>query len=118
MYERHITGKEGEDIASDYLIQNGYKILKRNFYTRQGEIDIIAKEKDEYVFIEVKTRKNKQYGQPIDAIDKNKMKHIKRAISYYLYINKLENKFIRIDVIEIKYIKNKIYIKHIKQAIT
>lgn len=118
MYERHIIGKDGEEIASNYLLQNGYQILKRNFYTKQGEIDIIAKEKDEYVFIEVKTRKNKEYGEPIDAIDKNKIKHLKKAISYYLYINKLEDKFIRIDIIEIKYIKNKIYINHIKQAIT
>lgn len=118
MYERHITGKEGEDIATEFLQKNGYKILDRNFCAKQGEIDIIAKEKEEYVFIEVKTRKNKDYGEPIDAIDKNKIKHLKKAISYYLYINKLENKFIRIDVIEIKYIKNKIYINHIKQAIT
>jgi len=117
MYKRHIIGKEGEEIASKYLMKNGYKILNRNFYTKQGEIDIIAKEKEEYVFCEVKTRKNKQYGQPIDAIDKNKIRHLKKAINYYLYINKLENKFVRIDVIEIKYIKNKIYINHIKQAI-
>lgn len=118
MYERHITGKEGEEIATEYLSQNGYKILNRNFNTKQGEIDIIAKEKEEYVFIEVKTRRNKEYGEPIDAIDKNKIKHLKKAIKYYLYINKLENKFIRIDVIEIKYIKNKICINHIKKAIS
>ena len=117
MYERHITGKEGEDIATQFLSKNGYEILNRNFNTKQGEIDIIAKEKEEYVFIEVKTRKNEEYGQPVEAIDKNKIKHLKKAISYYLYINKLENKFIRIDVIEIKFIKNKIYINHIKQAI-
>lgn len=118
MYERHITGKEGEDIATQFLEKNGYKILDRNFNTRQGEIDIIARDKEEYVFIEVKTRKNKEYGQPIDAIDKNKINHLKKAIGYYLYVNKLENKFIRIDVIEVKYIKNKIYINHVKQAIT
>lgn len=118
MYERHITGKDGEEIASKYLLQNGYKILKRNFYTKQGEIDIIAKEKYEYVFIEVKTRKNREYGEPIDAIDKNKIKHLKKAINYYLYKNRLEDKFIRIDIIEIKYMKDKFYINHIKQAIT
>lgn len=117
MYERHITGKEGEDIATEFLENKGYKILDRNFLTRHGEIDIVAKDNEEYVFIEVKTRRNNEYGEPIDAIDKNKIKHLKSAISYYLYINKLENKFVRIDVIEVKYIKNKIYINHIKQAI-
>lgn len=117
MYKRHIIGKEGEEIATEFLENKGYKILDRNFLTRHGEIDIVAKDNEEYVFIEVKTRRNNEYGQPIDAIDKDKIKHLKSAISYYLYINKLENKFIRIDVIEVKYIKNKIYINHIKQAI-
>ena len=118
MYQRHITGKKGEDIATQFLIENGYKIIDRNFSSKQGEIDIIAKEKEEYVFIEVKARKNKKYGDPIEAIDKNKINHIKKSIKYYLYINNLENEFIRIDIIEIKYIQDKIYINHIKQAIT
>lgn len=117
MYKRHIIGKDGEEIAAKFLENKGYKILNRNFLTRHGEIDIIAKDKEEYVFIEVKTRKSNKYGEPIDAINNNKIKHLKSAINYYLYINKLENKFIRIDVIEVKYIKNKIYINHIKQAI-
>ena len=117
MYERHITGKEGEDIATQFLRKNGYEILDRNFNKKQGEKEDVEKEKEEYVFIEEKTRKNEEYGQPVEAIDKNKIKHLKKAISYYLYVNKLENEFIRIDVIEIKFIKNKIYINHIKQAI-
>ena len=117
MDERHSIGKDGEEIATKFLENKGYKILNRNFLTRHGKIDIIAKDKEEYVFIEVKTRKSNKYGEPIDAINNNKIKHLKSAINYYLYINKLENKFIRIDVIEVKYIKNKIYINHIKQAI-
>ena len=117
MYERHIIGREGEDIATEFLENKGYQILDRNFSTRHGEIDIVAKDEEEYVFIEVKARKSNQYGEPIDAINENKIKHLKSAIKYYLYINKLENKFIRIDVIEVKYVKNKIYINHIKQAI-
>ena len=113
MYERHITGKEGENIATEFLIQKGYIIIERNFSCKQGEIDIIAKDKNEYVFIEVKARKNNAYGMPVDAIDKNKILHLKRSIEYYLYINKLEDSFVRIDVIEIKYIKEKIYIRKI-----
>ncbi len=117
MYERHITGKEGENIAAKFLKNIGYKIIEKNFQARQGEIDIIAKDKEEYVFIEVKTRTNKKYGEPIDAIDKRKIEHIKRTISYYLYLHQLENKFIRIDVIEIFENANKIKIHHTKQAI-
>ena len=62
MYVNKETGKLGEDIAVHYLKQNGYVILDRNFECRQGEIDIIALDKKEIVFIEVKTRtSNKKY---------------------------------------------------------
>ena len=113
MYERHILGKTGEEIGTKYLIKNGYKIIIRNFRCRQGEIDIIAQDKNEIVFIEVKTRKNTNYGYPIDAVDKRKQKHILNASKYYIYINKLEKKNIRFDVIEI-YKRDKFYINHIK----
>ena len=63
-----LVGKTGEEIAEIYLIKNGYKILERNFSCRQGEIDIIARDIKEIVFVEVKTRTNKKYGEPIDSI--------------------------------------------------
>ena len=56
--QRQELGKEGEDFAADYLQKQGYEIIDRNFECKQGEIDIIAKDKNEYVFIEVKTRQN------------------------------------------------------------
>jgi len=63
-------GKLGEKIAEKYLIKNKYTIIEKNFYSKQGEIDIIAEEKDtrEIVFIEVKTRTNSKYGRPKDAV--------------------------------------------------
>ncbi len=113
MYERHILGKTGEQVAREYLIKNGYRLLVSNFRCRQGEIDIIAIDKNELVFIEVKTRKNKHYGNPIDAVDKKKQQHILNASKYFIYIHNLENRNIRFDVIEI-YAKDKLYINHIK----
>lgn len=94
----------------------GYWILVRNFKTNNGEIDIIAKDKDEYVFIEVKTRVSKKYGRPLDAINESKKKHILQTSKYYIYVNNLENKFIRYDVIEV-YMNEKNYlINHIKNV--
>lgn len=114
MYERHITGKIGEDLAIKYLQNKGYKIIRRNFQCRQGEIDIIAVDNEELVIIEVKTRKCIEYGKPAEAVDETKKKHIYKAAEYYLYIKKLEKAYVRIDVIEV-YIKgNKYYINHIK----
>ena len=110
-------GKLGENLATKYIISLGYKILERNFRCKFGEIDIIAKDKQELVFIEVKTRTNNLYGKPIDAVNQVKQKHLISAVKYYLYSKKLENEFIRLDVIEV-YFQNKFYkINHIKQII-
>lgn len=115
MYARHEVGKEGEDEAIKYLEAKGYKIIERNFECKQGEIDIIVKDKQEYVFIEVKTRQNRHYGMPCEAVNRQKQKHIWNATKYYLYLHKLENKPVRFDVIEVYKKKEKFYIHHIKQ---
>lgn len=117
MYKPHILGKNGEDIAVEYLLKNGYRVIERNFYCKTGEIDIIAL-KDEYlVFIEVKTRSSKQYGNPSEAVTKSKLEHLYKTARYYVYTRNLQDEFIRFDVIEI-YFKNSEYrINHILQII-
>ncbi len=115
MYRNKIIGKKGEDIATEFLKKNKYKILERNFYCNQGEIDIIAVDKKEIVFIEVKTRNNIDYGMPSEAVTKRKEKHFKKATEYYIYKNNLYNEFIRLDVIEVLFQGNKCIINHIKQ---
>lgn len=117
MYFKQITGKHGENFACDYLKNQNYTIIERNFSCYQGEIDIVAKDisKNELVFIEVKTRTSFKYGLPIDAVDKNKQKHLFKACQYYLFKYNLHHIFVRIDVIEI-YIKNGFpFIHHVKQ---
>lgn len=109
-------GKLGEEEACKYLIKNNYKILQRNFLCQSGEIDIIAKNSNEYIFIEVKTRVSKRYGAPAEAVDINKQKHIINATRYFVYKNSLENKNIRFDVIEVYLNKNSKFINHIKSA--
>lgn len=117
MYKKHEIGKLGEEIACSYLQKNNYKIIERNFYCRQGEIDIVAidKIKREIVFVEVKTRTNNQYGRPAEAVNKVKQIHLQKCIKYYIYKNKLEKCLIRVDVIEIHICENKIRINHIRQ---
>ena len=117
MYIRHNLGKTGEEIAEIYLIKNGYKILEKNFSCRQGEIDIIARDIKEIVFVEVKTRTNKKYGEPIDSITYYKKKHLIKSIQFYLYLKKLDNAFIRIDIIEIYKKDDGFLIKHTKGAV-
>ena len=118
MYERHETGINGEEIASNYLKNIGYKIHTINFNSRFGEIDIIAIDNDELVFIEVKTRTQSLFGQPAEAVDINKKHHIYKTAEYFVLLNNLENAFIRFDVIEIYIFKNnETKLFHIKNAI-
>ncbi len=107
-------GFKGEDLACNYLEKQGYEIIARNFFCNQGEIDIIAKDKKEFVFIEVKTRSNFKYGNPIDAVNYYKKKHIWNASRYYIYKNNLESRFIRFDVIEVLVLEKTYKINQIK----
>ena len=110
-------GYLGEKLASEYLEKNKYKILIRNFYCKQGEIDIIAKDKKEIVFIEVKTRTSNSFGKPSEAVNKIKQKHMYRAAKYFLYKTNLLEEVIRFDVIEVLLKDGKFNINHIKQII-
>lgn len=108
-------GNLGEQIAAEYLEKNKYKIIKRNFFCRKGEIDIIAKDKNEIVFIEVKTRTSNNFGKPSEAVNSIKQKHLYKAAEYFLYKENFLDEFIRFDVIEVLIANGKFNINHIKQ---
>lgn len=112
-------GNYGEQIAVWFLEENGYKILYRNFYCRQGEIDIIVKDQNmnEIVFVEVKTRTSNTFGKPAEAVDFIKIKHICKSAKYFLFKYNLLNAFVRFDVIEVLIENGKFNINHIKQII-
>lgn len=117
MWYKQEIGQNGENVAEIYLKKEGYLIIERNFRCKQGEIDLIAMDKTEIVFIEVKTRSNKKYGNPAEAVNNVKQNHIRKAAKWYVHINNLYNYFIRFDVIEIYFEENIYRINHIKQAI-
>lgn len=108
-------GNIGEQIAVEYIEKNNYKILKRNFYCKQGEIDIIAKDEKEIVFIEVKTRSNNDFGTPSEAVNNIKQKHMYKSAKCFLYKFNLLESFVRFDVIEVLIKSGKFKINHIKQ---
>jgi len=106
----------GEKISQGYLSNKGYEILETNFYTKKGEIDIIAQKDKCIVFVEVKTRTNLKFGTPAMAVDFTKKKHIKNVAKIFLQFNKLQNYEVRFDVIEVFIINGKCRINHIKGA--
>lgn len=106
-------GKNGEEIAQNYLVKQGYKILETNKrFSRYSEIDIIALDKKTLVFVEVKTRKTNICGHPLESITKTKYNHIKQGLFTYLQEHP-EFKNYRIDAISIL-LKPEIEIKHLK----
>ncbi|MDF1611140.1 MAG: YraN family protein [Stygiobacter sp.] len=103
---KRIKGKEGEEIASLFLKNLGYEIIEMNYQYGHGEIDIIAKDNDEIVFVEVKTRKSLQFGSPEFAFTKSKINQVKKIAFAYLTENNLENLTVRIDAIAILILKD------------
>ena len=95
------TGNYGEDLACEYLKKIGYQILQRNFRIRGGEIDIVAKDKQYTVFVEVKARNSYEYGLPIESITPWKIKTLIRSALFYVTKHHLQNTPYRIDVISV-----------------
>ena len=97
------TGNYGEYLACQYLKKQGFKILERNFRIRGGEIDIVAKDKNDLVFVEVKTRYTHEFGHPAEAVTPWKIKFLIRASQFYLARQKLLDKPFRIDVVTVDF---------------
>lgn len=107
-------GNLGEDIATRFLEKKSYKILDRNYRALGNEIDIIARDKDEIVFVEVKTRNSHKFGEAYEAVDKYKMENIILTSRAYIEKYSLYDIMIRYDIIEV-YLKEK-KINHIVGA--
>lgn len=93
-------GTNSESTAEKYLKKMGYEIIKRNYRTKFGEIDIIAKDKDTLVFVEVKARKSGGYN-PKEAVTASKQRKISMSALYYLKSARMINARARFDVVSI-----------------
>ncbi len=107
------TWDKWELLAIEYLKRNEYEIKDLNFkFSIFGEVDIIAKKDDLYVFLEVKFRTNTAYGTPEESIIKSKLKKLKKTIEYYCLTNKVDFEKIRFDVIAIQQKTSSYELKH------
>src|SRR5437867_12161855 len=95
-------GTRGENLACRHLRRNGYKILYRNFKGRSGgEIDIVCRDHDTLVFVEVKTRTREDFGRPFTAVDRQKQKRISRGALNWLRMLDNPDILFRFDVVEV-----------------
>jgi putative endonuclease len=94
-------GKWGEDLAVAYLQGKGYAVIERDWKSGHRDIDIIVKDEDgTIVFVEVKTRRNRVFGEPEEAIDYRKMQSLQQAINHYIKFHRI-NSEVRFDIISI-----------------
>jgi putative endonuclease len=109
-------GREGEILAASFLRRSGYSIREINFRCPIGEIDIVAKEKGELVFVEVKTRKSSQLGYPEQAVGIRKQRKMSQLALWYLQEKKLADVNARFDVVAILMLQSGNEIRLIKNA--
>ncbi len=108
-------GMKAEAMAAKFLVNAGYIILEENWRWDHAEVDLIAKDGETIVIVEVKARSSIKYGYPEEAVDKKKMHHLWRASEAYVENKKLDCP-VRFDIISILFYDNQTRIRHIKDA--
>lgn len=109
--DKQEIGRWGEKLASKFLKKQGYKIVDRNYRTKAGEIDIIAKEKESLVFVEVKTRSDSSFGYPEMNVHPKKMQNFRSAVQIYILEKNIQSPF-RLDVVSLDMSKKPPDIRH------
>lgn len=109
-------GNLGEQLAAEYLLSKGYDILDKNYRKQGTEIDIIAVCGEELVFVEVKTRRSRTFGDAYEAVTPLKMQHIIQTSQLYLQEKQYYQYMVRYDIIEVYLSEGKI--EHIENAFT
>jgi len=112
-------GKLGEKIAREFLEKKNYRIIAQNYKNYFGEMDLIARDGNFFIFIEVKTRLKNTFGPPEESINRQKQKKLIRISNQYLLENKIEGENYRIDCLAIEIDKTKkcATVRHIKDAV-
>jgi putative endonuclease len=100
---RQSLGRLGEYLAADALEKRGYCLLERNFRCQYGEIDLVAQEGEDLVFVEVKTRRGTLYGLPEEAVTSRKARKLQEVAGYYLDLHQVPDCSWRIDVVAIQF---------------
>jgi putative endonuclease len=115
MAQHNELGKKGEQLAIEFLINNEYTILEKNYRYLKAEVDIIAQKDDTLIAVEVKTRTSAYFGNPQDFVNPKKIKLLTSAIDFYVTNNDLDVE-VRFDIIAIITNKKETKIEHLKDA--
>jgi putative endonuclease len=108
-------GKKGEQLAVDFLLENNYEIVERNYRFEKAEVDIIAKNNGFLAIVEVKTRSTADFGDPQDFVKPKQIKNLVKAVDEYVTVNDLDVE-VRFDIIAIIKEKDGYNIEHLENA--
>ena len=100
---RQGLGRTGERLAADALMNKGYRILERNFRCRHGEIDLVAEDGQDLIFVEVKARRGVSFGLPEDALTIRTCRKLVEVAAYYLDLHTCSDRSWRIDVVAVQF---------------
>jgi len=114
--ERISTGKMGENMAAEHLASLGYEIVARNFRCPLGEIDIVARDRDTLVFVEVRSRRTDSYGSPMESVGLAKQKKLSIVAAYYLNRHGLDGIKARFDVVAVKLRSSRAEVELVRDA--
>jgi putative endonuclease len=109
-------GRKGENLAASYLREQGWEILERNYRTKLGEIDLVCRDRDSIVFVEVKTRASADFARPDESVTQRKQAKLRRLVEDYLVKHNLESSEVRFDVLGVTLATRRPEFEHIVGA--
>ena len=112
MSDKIKKGKEGEELAANFLAEKGYEIVERNYRHKRSEIDLIVRKKNWLIFVEVKFRRNKNFGAAEESVTPKKQELLRRTAEGYVETKNLHNVSCRFDVVAVE-IENGKYLRHV-----
>jgi putative endonuclease len=115
MNDKIKIGTDGEDLAAAFLIEQGFKVLERNYRYKKSEIDLIVSRGNWLIFVEVKTRTSTAFGFPEEFVDYNKKLKILEGALEYMYVKDWQGN-VRYDIVAVNIWGNRHEIKHIEDA--
>ncbi|MFN5183880.1 MAG: YraN family protein [Bacteroidota bacterium] len=116
MHEKQFKGKEGESVAEQVLLAKGLKILHRNWRAGKNEVDIIARHNDLIVFVEVKTRATRHFGNPSEMVSRKQRNNILKAANQFSLEGQSESISMRFDIISVLHTGQEVEAEHIEDA--
>ena len=114
--ERRVLGRQGELEAERFLSAQGYEVLMRNYRCPAGELDLVVRDQDTLVFVEVRTQSGQKFGDPLESVTFRKQRQIIKAATHYMARYHIVGEPMRFDVIGIKWTSAAPCIIHVKGA--